>query len=249
MGRSAFAALTFAALAAAQPRTILAVGAHAADMELSAGALLARQHQLGDRVVLLHLTAGEGGNPQRTPADYGAQKKKEALAAAAKLGAEVRFGPYADGLLPDDEASRRYVAGVIREVQPAIVITHWKNSIHKDHRVASALVQDAVLLASVATLESAQQPWRGVRAVYYADNWEDAEGFRPYLLVDVTEAYDLWTEAIREYQMVRGGVSKFAYFDYYTAHARQTGALAGRRYAVALDVDEQAKRRVVDALR
>ena len=43
----------------APTRTILAIGAHAGDMELTAGALLIKQHKLGDRVVILHMTLGE----------------------------------------------------------------------------------------------------------------------------------------------------------------------------------------------
>jgi len=85
--------------------------------------------------------------------------------------------------------------------------------------------------------------------VYYADNWEDSEGFRPYLYVDVSDAFEQWKEAIRQYQMVRGGVSSFAYFEYYTAHLQAMGALVGKKFAVALDVEEYAKRRVVDSLR
>src|SRR5687767_11084713 len=69
-------------------RTILAVGAHAGDMELTCGALLAKQKSRGDRVVLLHLTLGEGGNPKVAPDDYGKQKRREAAEAAAALGTE-----------------------------------------------------------------------------------------------------------------------------------------------------------------
>ena len=47
-------------------------------MEVSAGAVLARQHKLGDRVTLLHLTLGEGGNPKLAPQTYGEQKRREA---------------------------------------------------------------------------------------------------------------------------------------------------------------------------
>ena len=36
-------------------------------MELTTGAVLLAAHQRGDRVVLLHLTLGEGGNPKLTP--------------------------------------------------------------------------------------------------------------------------------------------------------------------------------------
>jgi len=49
--------------------------------------------------------------------------------------------------------------------------------------------------------------------------------------------------------MVCGGVLSFAYFDYYTARLASLGALAGRKYAVALDVEESAKHRLLDSLR
>ena len=235
--------------AGAQPRTILAVGAHAADMELSAGAILAHQAKLGDRVVMLHLTLGEGGNPKMSPSEYAAQKRREATAAARALGAEALFAPYADALLPNDEDARTYVADVIRQVKPNYLITHWKNSLHKDHRNTYAIVTDAVLLAEVETLKTDHPAYRGVRGVYYADNWEDAEGFKPYLSVDVSDAFEQWKQAIHEYEMVRGGISPFAYFDYYTSHLREIGALAGRKYAAALNVDESSKRVVLDALR
>ena len=218
-------------------------------MDLTAGALLAHQKKLGDRVVLLHLSLGEGGNPKMAPAEYAIQKRREALASAKALGAEVLFGPYADALIPNDEDARRYVAGVLRQVKPNYVITHWKSSLHRDHRNTSAIVADAVLLAEVATWKSEDAPWRGIRGLFYADNWEDAEGFHPYLYVDVSDAIETWKGAIRSYEMVRGGISPFAYFDYYTARLASLGPLAGKKYAVALDVDDHAKRRVLDSLR
>src|SRR6476620_3561536 len=96
------------AQASPPPRTILAIGAHAGDAELTTGLLLAHQHRLGDRTVILHLTLGEGGNPKLTPEAYGEQKRREAQAVATALGAEVLFAPYKDGQLPDDDATRRY---------------------------------------------------------------------------------------------------------------------------------------------
>src|SRR4026207_555608 len=74
------------------PRVILAVGAHAGDMELTTGALLIKQHKAGDRVVILHMTLGEGGNPKMSPSTYGGQKRREALAAAQGIGDETLAG-------------------------------------------------------------------------------------------------------------------------------------------------------------
>ena len=63
-------------------RIILAIGAHCGDMEVCCAAVLAKQKKLGDKIVFLHLTLGEGGNPKMSPKEYGAQKRREAEAAA-----------------------------------------------------------------------------------------------------------------------------------------------------------------------
>jgi LmbE family N-acetylglucosaminyl deacetylase len=229
-------------------RTILAVGAHAGDAELTSGLLLARQRMRGDRIVILHLTLGEGGNPKLSPEAYGAQKRREALAVGDKLGAEVMFAPYRDGELPNDDDARRFVADVMRRVKPTYVITHWRESLHKDHAAAHAIVRDAVLLASLAGVVTEHPPHRGVRAVWYAENWEDADGFRPHVYVDVTGALERWRDAVGQYEFVRGGVSSFRYLDYYTALATVRGAEARKTHAIAFDVESYAKRRVVDSL-
>ena len=231
-----------------QPRTILAIGAHAGDIELTAGALLIKQHKLGDRIVILHMTLGEGGNPKLSPAVYGAQKRREALAADSVIGAEAMFAPYRDGEIPNDEAVRRYVADVIRQVKPTYIITHWKNSIHKDHSNTSAIVQDAVLLASLEGVVTEHPPHRGVRGVWYAENWEDSEGFSPYIFYGVKDELDQWRSAVTKYEFVGGKISSFKYLDYYEALATVRGAVAGKGRAIAFDVDEFGKKRVVDAL-
>ena len=232
---------------ARQPRTFLAIGAHAGDMEITAGALLLKQHELGDRIVLLHLTLGEGGNPRMSPEKYGEQKRREAKEVAAALGAEVIFGPYRDGEIPNDEAARRYVADVIRQVKPTNIITHWRRSIHKDHAATSAIVEDAVLLASLDGVKTAHPAYRGVRGIWYAENWEDPEGFDPYIYVNVSGVIPRWREAVSKYEFIRGGVSGFRYLDYYTALATVRGAESRNEAAVAFDIDDVGKRRVLDS--
>ena len=230
------------------PRTILAIGAHAGDMELTAGALLIKQHKLGDRIVILHMTLGEGGNPKMSPSAYGVQKKREALAADSVIGAEPIFAPYRDGEIPNDESVRRYVADIIRQVKPTYIITHWSHSIHKDHSNTSAIVQDAVLLASLEGVVTPHPAYRGVRGVYYAENWEDPDGFSPYIFVGVPDEMAQWREAVTKYEFVGGKISSFPYLDYYEALSRVRGAVSGKGRAIALDIDEFGKKKVLDSL-
>ncbi len=230
-------------------RTILAIGAHAGDMEIACGAVLAKQAQMGDRVVFLHLTLGEGGNPRMSAGQYGKQKKREAVEVDSLLGGESIFGPYKDGELPDDQAARRYVANVIRKVKPTDIITHWKNSIHPDHASAHAITVDAVLLASlpsVSTLTPYSRTefpeWRGVRRILYTENWEDMEGYQPYIYVDVTESFDVWAKAVAKYEFIGGNISSFPYLNYYKALATVRGAEGGFRYAETFDIDKFEKK-------
>ena len=232
----------------AQPRTVLAIGAHAGDMELTAGQLLIKQKKKGDRLVILHMTLGEGGNPKMSPAAYGAQKRKEALAADSIIGAETIFAPYRDGELPNDEATRLYVANVIRQVKPSFIITHWQKSIHKDHSNTSLVVQDAVLLASLEGVVTGTPAHRGIRGVWYAENWEDPEDFQPFVSVDVSEEREQWRAAVSKYEFVSGKISTFRYLDYYDALAIVRGAVAGKARAISFNIDAFGKRRVLDSL-
>jgi LmbE family N-acetylglucosaminyl deacetylase len=233
----------------APARTILAIGAHAGDAELTSGLLLAHQQRLGDRTVILHMTLGEGGNPKLSPEAYGEQKRREAQAVAATLGAEVLFAPFKDGQLPDDEATRRYVADVIRQVKPTHILTHWGQSIHKDHAATNRIVSDAVLLASLAGVVTKNAAWRGVRSVWHAENWEDPDGFRPYVYVAVAPEDSVrWREAVSKYEFVGGSISSFRYLDYYSALMTVRGAESRKGRAVSFDIDAIGKRRVVDSL-
>ena len=90
--------------------------------------------------------------------------------------------------------------------------------------------------------------WRGVRSVWFAENWEDAEGFSPYIYVDVTSSLTQWRDAVAKYEFVGGKISSFAYLDYYAALATVRGAEARKKAAVAFDVPPYGKKRVLEEL-
>lgn len=229
-------------------RTILAIGAHAGDAELTSGAVLVKHRQLGDQVVILHMTLGERGHPGMAPDAYAVQKRREAEEAARIIGADVHFAPYQDGSLPDDEEARRYVASVIRDVRPTHILTHWRESMHRDHSATHAIVEDAVLLAALQDTGVDGEPHRGVRGIYYAENWEDAGEFRPYVYVDVSDAESTWREAVSAYEFVVGDISSYPYLEYYQALHVVRGAEARTEQAVAFDIAPSGKKRILDTL-
>ena len=119
-------------------KTILAIGAHVGDMELTAGALLASCAVSGGRAVTLALTAGEKGAPAGADVlEYRKNKVAEAERFAAMLGGEAIVLDHPDGLLPDNDDVRFEVCDVIRRVKPDIIVTHHEKSMHKDHAAST----------------------------------------------------------------------------------------------------------------
>ena len=115
-------------------KTVLAVGAHADDIELAVGGTIAKLRRADARVVMMVVSL---------PGDY-ALRRREAARAAEILGCELRV------LMPDgarrieDLKSYELVAMIDREVRefaPAAMLTHGASEFHRDH----VLVHEACL--------------------------------------------------------------------------------------------------------
>ncbi|MGH9535214.1 MAG: PIG-L deacetylase family protein [Terriglobales bacterium] len=217
---------------------ILAVDAHAADMEMTCGGALALAVKEGGAVTLLHLTLGEKGSPTLTPAEYAVQKKREALLAAQRLGAAVRFLDYPDAEIPYNEAAALKIAAVIRATRPDIVITQWGGSSERDDRNTHYLVNDAVFYAALPAMTQVPGQAHEVRQVYYTDSWEDPLHYQPDTFVDIGSVYDTWLHAASAYQIWRGGIEDFPFAAYYEALTVTRGAVAGFRHAQAFKAAE-----------
>lgn len=218
---------------------IMVVGAHAGDAELMAGGLLAKYHLLGHQTSIVHMTLGEKGNRALSPEEYAKQKRQEAEAAASVLGADVYFLPYKDAELPYCDKAAYMLCDIIRKAKPNLLITHWEGSIHKDHTNTSNIVRDAQFYAALPTIKR-DLPHHGCWQIAYAENWEDPKGFEPDTYVDITEGYDTFIKAAREYEMVSGKISSFRYQEYYEALATTRGCLSNFQKAECYMMPEGA---------
>lgn len=215
---------------------IVAVGAHAADVEFAAGGALLKHAQQGWDVHIIHLTLGEKGSGTLSAAEYGAQKRREAEAAAAIMHATPHFFPYADGELPITDEIAREMALLLRRLQPQVILTHWPGSIHLDHTNAHHLTLRARFMAAIRHFELEGLPRLGPCRVYYTDNWEDPVDFRPYVFVDISGVMAGWEKAAKSYAIGRGE-GGFPYWDWYEARTRTHGILRGVRHAQAFAID------------
>jgi LmbE family N-acetylglucosaminyl deacetylase len=137
----------------AVPGRVLAIGAHADDVEFGCGATLAKWADAGAHVTVCVCTDGSKGtwDGDADPAVLVARREDEQRAAAALLGASgVEFLRFVDGELADDAAARAAVCRVIREVRPDVVLGHdpWlPYRLHPDHAQAGAVTVAAIVAA------------------------------------------------------------------------------------------------------
>lgn len=223
-------------------KVIMAIGGHVGDAELTAGGVLASMSLLGHKIITVALTGGEKGNPPHIELeDYRVQKEKEAKEFADMLNGISVVLPYKDGELPDNEEVRFKVADLIRKYKPNVLITHWKNSMHKDHILTHKIVKDAQFYAGIPGFKRKDAP-HFAAGPFYAENWEDAEGFHPYYYVKVSEeGFKLWQKAIEKHWFAVNSKS-FKYKEYYEALMAVRGKEARTLYAVAFDVDYTSKK-------
>ncbi len=175
---------------------ILAFGAHPDDVELGAGATIAKEIDLGKKVAVVDLTRGELGT--RGSAEI---RQQEATAAAAVLGVHYRENlAFRDGFFVNDEKHQLEIIKMIRKYRPEIVLCNAIDDRHIDHGKGSKLVSDACFLSGLRKIETAingveQEAWRP-KVVYHYIQWKNIE---PDFVVDVTGYMDKKVESVLAY--------------------------------------------------
>tara|TARA_R110000868_G_scaffold145181_4_gene365282 strand:- start:67273 stop:67995 length:723 start_codon:yes stop_codon:yes gene_type:complete len=177
---------------------ILAFGAHPDDVELGAGATIAKEVANGKKVGIVDLTRGELGT--RGSAEI---RDKESAAAAKILGVAVRENlEFADGFFINDKEHQFVIIRMIRKYRPEIVLCNAIDDRHIDHGKGSSLVSDACFLSGLIKIDTKfdgddnwQDAWRP-KHVYHYIQWKN---IKPDFVVDVSGYISKKTEAIMAY--------------------------------------------------
>lgn len=173
---------------------ILAITAHPDDVELCCAGTLLKHMDLGYKVGLAELTAGELGTRGNAPL-----RLKEARAAADVMGIEIRENlGMPDGFFENNRENQIAIAKVVRKYRPEIVIANAIADRHPDHGRAAKLVSDACFIAGLIKVPTEldgklQEAWRP-KAIYHII--QDYKVF-PDLCVDVTAYMDKRMQAVR----------------------------------------------------
>jgi LmbE family N-acetylglucosaminyl deacetylase len=137
------------------PQVVLAVGAHADDIDITCGGSLARWAAEGAEVYYYVLTDSSCGSDDEhmTRQALTNIREEEQREAARLIGAKnVFFGTYGDGTLEATQDVKRDVARIIRKLKPDTIVTFDPTVVydaefgminHTDHRAAGQATIDA----------------------------------------------------------------------------------------------------------
>ncbi len=220
------------------PDCVLAVYAHPDDPDISCGGTLAGWARAGCEIHVLLVASGDKGSvtPGDEPEKVATRRLEEARRATELLGARrLHHLDRPDGEIENDDATRREIVRIIREVRPDVVVcpdpsavffgSHHYN--HRDHREVGWAALDAVSPAASSPLyfPDAGSPHQ-VASVLMSGSLE------PSIWVDVTSTMELKLQAVacHESQLTDAN-------DWFASALRdgaeEAGRQAGVRYAEA----------------
>ncbi len=157
---------------------VLGVFAHPDDAEIWAGGTLLAHRGGGDDTAICILTHGDD------------ERAAEGRRGAEALGARLTHLTFRDRGLAIDRTAIEAVAGVLAKERPNLVLTHWRDDSHPDHRAAWEITNAAIILAGAES---------DLRALLSCDTYDGvgiAGLFQPDYLVDVTEVWSAKLAAI-----------------------------------------------------
>ena len=176
---------------------LTAVVAHPDDADIFCGGTLAKHADRGDDVTIVYMTRGEYGGFDTTEAELAATREAEAEAAAETLGAEASFLDFQDGRVTYSLENRLTLVEELRELRPDVVLTHFRDDMHPDHRVTSRLVTDAYYMCSLPLLETDADPCEPDNVYYFG---KPTSSFEPEVHIDVTDHHSTKEEAILQHE-------------------------------------------------
>jgi LmbE family N-acetylglucosaminyl deacetylase len=126
-------------------------------------------------------------------------RAREALRATEILGLDVRRNAgLPDAHLQNTHENRQAVVQFLRELRPRVVITHWIQGRHPDHRVAAELVYDSSYLSGLKNYPAAGSPHRPLKVIHALSFREEPQ--KPTFVVDISRHMERKLEAIAAYE-------------------------------------------------
>jgi LmbE family N-acetylglucosaminyl deacetylase len=202
---------------------ILAIGAHADDVELGAAGTIAKHAKAGDQVTILLVTHSGYENFDGKIIRDRQVALKESKESAKIMGvAEVRCLNYETKKVTYNVELIEDLNKQIDEIKPDIIYTHWDGDINQDH---SAIAQATFVAGRNVS-----------RILMYRSNWyKSYKHFESSFYVDITDFIELKEAAINAHKSETSRRGK-NWFEFFKSQCQINGQEVGVKYAETFQV-------------
>ena len=184
--------------------SLLVVSAHAGDFVWRAAGAIALATSRGERATVVCLSFGERGESAKAWREgkaldeIKALRRGEAEDAAAVLGADIRFLDAGDYPLIESPQLIDQLVRLYRETAPTAVATHTLiDPYNGDHPAAARMAMQARVLAQAVGYGAPGDPLGAPPVFSFEPHQPEMSDFRPDVLLDITEVYDVKCKAMR----------------------------------------------------
>jgi N-acetylglucosamine malate deacetylase 1 len=182
--------------------TALAIAAHPDDIEISMAGTMLLLHEAGWEIHVMNVSNGNMGSTVMTAAQTAATRRKEAQAAAARMGAKWHAPICSDLCIFYTEKNLRKLCAVVRAVKPAVVLTHALSDYMEDHMITARLAVTAAFARGVPNYRTTPQrpPTLESCVIYHAMPHGQLtplrEAVTPEFYVETTSVHGIKREAL-----------------------------------------------------
>ncbi|MDO8725086.1 MAG: PIG-L family deacetylase [Candidatus Methanoperedens sp.] len=205
-------------------KNILAVGAHADDVEIGCGGTIACHVKRGDNVIILVLAESSYTDYKGKILRSVQEGISEEENAAKVLGAKVINLGFTNKNVPYSQESIEAINKVIDEYNIDTIYTHWHNDTHQDHmRTTQSVFSAGRYIKNILMYEPEYPAGRSFL------------GFWNQYYVDITSTFDIKMNALKchESQVKKYGTQ---FIEAVEAKARHRGYEIGAKYAECFEV-------------
>jgi len=207
-------------------KNVLAVGAHADDVEIGCGGTVALHARNGDNVIILIMAESSytyyNGTVLRTKEEAEREEKNAARILGAKelinLGFKNKEVPYSRESV---ESLNRVIDGYNID----IIYTHWYHDSHQDHRRTTQSVLAAGRYVKNILMYEPEYP-----------AGRSYLGFRNQYYVDITQTFHIKMEALKQHKSQIRKYGEKMFLEAVEARARHRGYEIGNKYAECFEV-------------
>ena len=222
------------------PARALSILAHPDDAEFLCAGVLILLQQKGWEIHIASMTPGDCGSRELPAEEIARVRVEEGRTAAARIGGYYHCLDLRDLLVCYDPPATRRTVELIREVDPALVITHSPQDYMPDHEFTSLLARNACFGAPIPNFDTGQPrraaPVPRIPHLYYASAIEGVNLFGDpvpiSLAIDVSGVIETKLEMLACHRSQREWLRAQHGIDEYLEAMKRWSAAVGARIGV-----------------